>query len=83
MRNEGYIEPVLNLHTGEHWFKAGNMCRFEIKVEWVCNVILKAFLKGLYGCKTAENDVVGLVGYQVKQILSSERGMSHLYANKY
>jgi len=25
-------------------------------------------------CKTAENDVVGLLGYQVKLILSSERG---------
>jgi len=36
--------------------------------------MVKAFPKGLYGHKIAENDVVSLLGYQVEQILSSERG---------
>jgi len=65
-RNEGYIEPVLNLLPGELWFKAGNTCRFEIRVEQVCKDIVKVFPKGLYGRKTAKNSVVGLLGYQVK-----------------
>jgi len=70
-RNEGYIEPVLNLWAGELWFKVGNTCWFEIRVERVCKDIVKAFPKGPNGLK---NNVGGLLGYQVKRILSSERG---------
>jgi len=35
---------------------------------------VKAFPKELYGRKAAENNIVGLLGYQIKRILSSERG---------
>jgi len=51
------------------------MCRFEIRVEQVWKDIVKAFPKGLYEHKTAENNMVGLLGYQVKRILLSERGV--------
>ena len=30
--------------------------RFEVRVEQVCKDVVKAFPKGLYGCKTAENN---------------------------
>jgi len=43
----------------------------KIRVERVWKDVVKAFPKGLYA---AENNVVGLLGYQVKRILSSERG---------
>ena len=32
-RNEGYIEPALNLLAAEVWFKVGNTCWFEVQVE--------------------------------------------------
>jgi len=35
---------------------------------------VKAFLKGCTGIKQLKNKVFGLLGYQVKQILLSERG---------
>jgi len=35
---------------------------------------VKVFPKGLYGHKTAENDVVDLLGYQAEQISLNERG---------
>jgi len=54
MRNEGHIEPVINLYAGELWFKVGNTCQFEIRVERVCKDIVETFSKGLYGHKTAE-----------------------------
>ena len=46
-----YIEPVLNLSAGEFWFKAGNMCQFEIQVKQVCKSS-ESVSKGLYECKT-------------------------------
>ena len=46
-----YIEPVLNLSAGEFWFKAGNMCQFEIQVKQVCKNS-ESVSKGLYECKT-------------------------------
>ena len=61
MKNEGYREPVLILLA----VKAGNTCQFEKRVELVCKHIVKAFPKGLYGYETAENIIIGLVGYCV------------------
>jgi len=54
-------------------------------VEHVCKDIMKAFPKGLYRYKTAKKNLVGLLGYQVKQILLSERGhvpFIYIYNNK-
>ena len=53
-RNKGYTEPELNLQAGELWFKVGNTCRFEIRVERVWKDVVKALPKGLYGRKSAE-----------------------------
>ena len=50
------MKPILNLQAGVLSFKAGNTCQFE-KYGWsefVRTYIVKAFPKGLYGCKTAE-----------------------------
>ena len=42
------------------------MCQFEVRVERVCKDVVMAFPKGLYSRKTPENNIVGLLGYQVK-----------------
>jgi len=55
------------------------MCRFEIWVERICKDIVKAFPKGYTGVKQLKNNVVGLLGYQVKRV---KGGVSHSYTNK-
>ena len=47
------------------------------------HTVMKAFPEGLYwNKKQLKDNTVVLLNYQVKQILSSERGCVPLYANK-
>jgi len=46
------------------------MCRFEIQDEQVCKDVVK---EGCTWVEQLKNNVVGLLGYQIKQISSSER----------